>query len=346
MDLRHRRLRPTIRGRNRSPRRSRSRVATNSGTSALELALLGLGIGAGDEVIVPALTFVAPAAAVRSVGAVPVLCDVSEHSWTIDPRCAERSVTRRTKAIVAVDVLGHPCDFDALNALGVPVIEDAAQAHGGVSGTRPCGSFGLLSVFSFYANKVITTGEGGCVATDDDRLASRMRLLANHGMTPDRPYVHDVVGRNFRMTNPTAAIGIGQVERWNELVSARQAVERSYRKQLAGLPVTPRPRLSWATPSCWLFAVSLNNRDRLVQYLRTNEIDARPLWPAVSSLPLYRDSVREPCVLAEWISARTLCLPTWSYMPDTTIEFVCAQLRAFFESTRARVEAVDATPVQ
>jgi perosamine synthetase len=181
-------------------------VAVGNGTLALELALLALEIGPGDEVIVPALTFVAPAAAVRAVGATPVFADVTAESWTVDPARAAELVTPRTRAVVAVDLLGHPCDADSLAALGVPLVEDAAQAHGALYRGRPAGSLGVVSTFSFHANKTVSTGEGGCLATDDPGLAERARLIANHGMTAARPYWHTVVGRNFRMTNVTAAI--------------------------------------------------------------------------------------------------------------------------------------------
>ena len=200
-------------------------VAVANGTLALELVLRALGIGPGDEVIVPALTFVAPAAVVATVGAHPVFVDVSPESWTLDPAGLAHARTPKTRAVIAVDVLGHPADYDAIaSALpGIPVIEDAAEAHGATYRGRPVGSMGIAATFSFHANKTISTGEGGAVVSDDLGLVEHMRLLMNHGMTKERPYYHEVVGHNFRMTNVTAAIGVGQVNRWDELHSGPQS---------------------------------------------------------------------------------------------------------------------------
>ncbi|MCI0560426.1 MAG: aminotransferase class I/II-fold pyridoxal phosphate-dependent enzyme, partial [Nitrososphaera sp.] len=188
-------------------------IAVSSGAVALELVLRAMNIGPGDEVIVPALTFVAPAAAVRAVGARPVFADIHQSTWTIDPVDVQRVIGPNTRAIIAVDLLGHPCDYGNLLNLGIPLIEDAAEAHGALYNDLEVGGFGLASIFSFYANKIITSGEGGCVLTHDEHLARLMRTIAGHGMTRELPYWHSVVGTNFRMTNVTAAIGLGQVER-------------------------------------------------------------------------------------------------------------------------------------
>jgi perosamine synthetase len=297
-------------------------VVVNSGTSALELALAGLGVGPGDEVIVPALTFVSPAAAVLTSGARPVLCDIDPESWTIDVEMVHQLLTPRTKAIIAVDLLGLVCDFRSLEAVGVPVIEDAAQAHGSRRWGLPAGSFGVMSVFSFHANKAVTTGEGGCVATDDAALARRLRLIANHGMTPQRPYMHEVVGRNLRMTNVCAAIGVGQAERWNELVSARIAVESAYRQRLAGTAVRFRGTPRDCEPSCWLATVSVEDRDSFVGSLRDRGIDARAIWPDLPSLDLYSGFAPLPCPVAAAISRSTAWLPTWGGMPVADINEV------------------------
>ncbi len=216
-------------------------VAVSSGTTALHLALLALDIGPGDEVIVPALTFVSPAAVVKHVGGRPVFADIAPDSWTLDTDHVRQLINDRTKAIIAVDLLGHSCDYEKLSRLGVTLIEDAAQAHGARYRNKPVGSFGRMSTFSFHANKAVCSGEGGCVATNDHELADHMRLITNHGMSPQRPYWHDVVGHNFRMTNVTAAIGLGQVERWEQLVAARNQVAEAYRQGLADQPCNRVP---------------------------------------------------------------------------------------------------------
>jgi perosamine synthetase len=311
-------------------------IAVANGTVALELALLGLNIGPGDEVIVPALTFAAPAAAVHAVGAAPVFADITFESWTIDVAEAARLMTPRTKAVIAVDLLGHPCDFERVSKLGVPVIEDAAQAHGALYKDMPVGSFGEVSTFSFHANKTISTGEGGCVATDNSALVERMRLIANHGMTRERPYWHPVVGHNFRMTNLTAAIGTAQVERWNELVSARKRVAELYDHLLAGVACQRRPLAPWATEACWLYTVAVDDRSPVVTALRASGIDARGLWTALPELPVYAGSRRGTYEVARRVSETALWLPTWAGMPKEAVRQVVDALRAALDGGASR----------
>ncbi|MEU5314198.1 DegT/DnrJ/EryC1/StrS family aminotransferase [Streptomyces sp. NPDC021562] len=299
----------------------RSATALSSGTTALEILLAALGVGPGDEVVVPALTFAAPAAAVLSVGATPVLCDIAPESWTIAPEAVCALLTPRTKAVIAVDLMGHPCDYRRLAELGVPIVEDAAQAHGARTADGTAGAFGTASVFSFHANKVITSGEGGAVLTDDPELADRVRLIAHHGMRAGDGYRHEVVGRNGRMTNLTAAVGAAQVARWDELVAGRLAVARLYDAQLTGHGFLPRPKASWASPSCWLYCVTSDERDAAVHRARRNGVDARAVWPALADLPLYRRYAPRPCPVASAVSSTAMWLPTWSHMtPDEVTE--------------------------
>ena len=313
-------------------------VAVSNGTLAIELALRVMAIGPGDEVIVPALTFVAPAASVCAVGACPVIADIDAETWTLAPREAAKLITPRTKAIITVDLLGHPSDYDELMELGVPIIEDAAQAHGARYRSRPVGSFGVFSTFSFHANKTITCGEGGCVATDDDDLAARLRLITNHGMTKDRPYWHSVIGRNFRMTNLTAAVGLGQVERWDELVDGRNAVAAIYDGLLGGF-VRRRPVAAWAKEACWLYTVAVPKRDAVVEALRAEGIDARAIWIAVPDLPPYRAGCRAEYPVAREIARTAFWLPTWSGMPQALTTFVaeaCCRCANISTATWAR----------
>lgn len=304
-----------------------SAIAVSSGTTALELVLSALGVGRGDEVIVPALTFAAPAAAVLTVGAVPVLCDIDPRSWTIDPRAAQDLLTSRTKAVIAVDLMGHLCDYEGLAELGTPIVEDAAQAHGARTANGPAGSFGIASVFSFHVNKAITSGEGGAVLTDDPEVADRVRLIAHHGMTPSNPYRHTVAGRNSRMPNLSAAIGTAQAARWDELVAGRAEAARLYGAQLAGHGLSPRPKEPWASPSCWLYCVTSPERDAVVERARLNGVDARAIWPALSDLPLYRPYTPRPCVHASRISGTAMWLPTWSHMTHEDVAAVAESLR-------------------
>jgi len=291
-----------------------------NGTLALELVLRSLGIGVGDEVIVPALTFAAPASSVLAVGATVVLVDVTAASWTLDPEHVAEAITARTRAIIAVDVMGHPADYDALNRFGLPVIEDAAEAHGAMYKGRPCGSFGLASIFSFHANKAITTGEGGCVATDSGELARSMRVVANHGMRPEQPYVHDVVGRNVRMTNLVAAVGLGQLDRWTELLAARGRICRLYDELLDSSMCAARPVADWASYGPWLHTITANQRSTVLSLVRKHGIDARAIWPTLSSQPLF--GLVKQCRVAEEVAASAMWLPTSSTMTDEDVRFV------------------------
>lgn len=303
-------------------------IATANGTLALEAALRAIGIGPGDIVNVPALTFAAPAAAVANVGAIPRFVDIDPISWTIDPELIDLSWA---KATIAVDLLGHPAQFSDFR-LGQRTIEDAAQAHGARAFDRPTGSFGLLSTFSFHANKAISTGEGGCIATDDVDLAARIRLLVNHGMKKERPYYHEIVGMNARMSNLAAAFGLAQVEEWNWLIAQRQAVNALYVKYLTML--TPRPHADWASPSVCLAAFSHPQRDAVVAGLRHRGVDARAIWPPlVDLLPYQQYKTHNNYPVARQVAASTFVLPTYAGMAVETLHTVieavketCAEL--------------------
>jgi perosamine synthetase len=300
-------------------------VAVANGTLAIELALRCLDVGPGDEVIVPALTFAAPAMSVLAVGATPVVADVDPQTWTLAVDSAAAAVTGATRAILAVDVLGHPADYDALEQLGLPIIEDAAEAHGASYKGRPAGSFGTVSVFSFHANKAITTGEGGCVCTDSPQLAERMRVMAHHGIRPGRPYVNEELGRNFRMTSLAAAVGLGQLDRWDELIAARKRVADRYDTLLADVNCSPRPVASWAHYACWLHTVTVEDRPRVLEHLRGLGIDARGIWPPLSDQPVLGGS-SDMHPVARRIAGTALWLPTSATLASSEIEFIAGAL--------------------
>lgn len=301
-------------------------IATANGTLAIELVLRALDIGRDDEVIVPALTFAAPASSVLAVGATPVLADIAPEHWTLHADDVARKITRQTRAILAVDILGHPSDYDALAQFGVPIIEDAAEAHGARYKGRPVGSFGVVSTFSFHANKAITTGEGGCAATDSAELADRMRVIANHGMRPERPYIHEVIGRNHRMTNLAAAVGLGQVGRWDDLVAARNRISAEYDRLLAGTGCAARPVAPWAQYSCWLHTITTGNREAILAYVRDRGVDARAIWPALSTQPLF-GAGDSAFPVAESVARQAMWLPTFSGMPPEDVSFVAETIR-------------------
>jgi perosamine synthetase len=297
-------------------------LATSSGTAALELIMRALGVTYDDEVIVPALTFAAPASVIMHVGARPVFCDIDEESWTLDPKLVAQALTPRTKAILAVDVFGHPCDYDALTDFGVPVIEDAAEAHGAFYRERPVGSLGIASAFSFFANKAIGTGEGGCVGTNDSDLAARLRVLNNFGMDPRRRYWHVEPGFNSRMTNLTAAVGLGQVERWDELMAGRARVAAAYDSGLEKAEVTRRPRAIWAQEAVWLYTIASEHRTSILASCETSGIDAREIWSPLPMSPAFCKFATASYPVAERVAANAMWLPTWSDMPETAIRRV------------------------
>lgn len=302
-------------------------IAVANGTIALELALSAIGIRQGDEVIVPALTFAAPAAAVRRAGGTVVFADVDPVSWTIDIDHVKQIVNPRTAAIIAVNVMGHPCDFEQLfaiaNARGIWVIEDAAESHGASYQGQYTGSLGDISIFSFHANKTITTGEGGMILTDNEAVAEHVRLMANHGMR--KAYVHEIVGTNARMTNLAAAVGVGQMHRWNEIMYYRSMIEQRYLDMLKP-PFVPKPKAEWATSRLWLQAVVVDGpeRDAVVSSLREHGIDARAIWVALPDLPLYH---QRGCAVASQISRNTFWLPTFNRMTEEDFECIERELK-------------------
>lgn len=303
-------------------------IATASGTSALELLLRAMDIGPNDEVIVPALTFASPALAVACVGAKPIFTDVTVETWTLDPVKVAKKITARTKAIIAVDVLGHPCDYDELTKFGVPIIEDAAEAHGATYKGRPVGSLGNAAIFSFHANKAITCGEGGCVVTNDRNLAEAVRCLNSFGMDPCNRYWHTKIGSNHKMSNLVAAIALGQMERWEYLIAARRRVAESYDSALQLFPIQRRPVAAWAGESVWLYTIATEKRSSVLDACSRNGIDARAIWPVLPKNPVFSGFSME-CPQAEIIASSALWLPTWACMP---LEYIDAVARAIAEA--------------
>lgn len=308
-------------------------VAVSNGTVALHLALVLAGIGPGDEVIVPTLTFVATANAVRHAGATPVFVDSERNTWTMDPLQVEKKITARTKAVIPVHLYGHPADMDPLMGLARRhhffVIEDAAEAHGAMYKGKRVGSIGHIGCFSFYGNKIITTGEGGMLTTNDDRLADQARLLRDHGMSRTRKYWHEIVGFNYRLTNLQAAVGVAQIERIEMILDQRAAMAARYRDLLMGderleLP----PQASWAERVTWMYSILLKEgitRDPVMKILETQRIDVRPMFHPIHLMPPYATAERFP--IAEGLSRRGLSLPTWVPMGQAEIGRVCTALQ-------------------
>lgn len=315
----------------------RHAVATNNGTTALHLALVAMGLRPGDEVIVPTLTYIASANAVTYCGATPVFADCDPVTFNLDPSAVAAAITPRTRAIMPVHLYGHPVDMDPIVALakdhGLLVVEDAAEAVGARYKNRAAGALGDCATFSFFGNKIITTGEGGMVTTDDDDLAARLRLYRGQGMDPQRRYWFPVVGYNYRMTNIAAAIGLGQLERLDHHLAARARIAEAYDDRLAALTnrlVRPQA-MNWARHAYWMYTVVLTDtvaksRDQVIAELDALGIETRPVFHPMHRLPPYQDSRGGPFPHADYVGARGINLPTFGAMTTDDVDRVVAAL--------------------
>lgn len=305
-------------------------VAVANGTTALHLALVAAGVGPGDEVLIPSLTFVATANVVRYCGATPVFVDSERETWQLDPTALEERITPRTKAIMPVHLYGHPCDMDAIMAIanrhGLAVVEDAAEAHGAECRGRRVGSLGAIGCFSFYGNKIITTGEGGMCVTDNGALAERLRLFRDHGMDPKRSYWHEVIGFNYRMTNLQAAVGVAQTKKMPGFIEKKRQIARWYADFLAPLAEAGRLRLhpeaAWARNVYWMYSVVLGDAcptlDAVRGSLADRGVDSRPFFHPIHTLPPYAAGQHLP--VAEHLASRGLNLPSGTGLEKPDVE--------------------------
>jgi perosamine synthetase len=317
-------------------------IAVANGTVALHLILHALNIRAGDEVIVPDLTFAATAHAVLQAGATPVFVDIEPTSWCMDLGAARRAVSERTKAIIPVHLYGQPADTGALGALaeeiGVPLIEDAAEALGGRVRKAMVGTLGRAAAFSFYGNKIVTTGEGGMITTSDAELAARLRFLKDHAMSKSRRYLHTELGFNYRMTNLQAALGVAQMEHVEALVAAKRQIREWYGEELAGVEGTV---LNTEVPGTrnvfWMTSIVVpdevpNQRDLLGDRMRAQGVETRPFFVPLSQLPHlagYRQVgvSADRCDVARSLALRGLNLPSGGRLSREDIAFVASVLK-------------------
>jgi perosamine synthetase len=312
-------------------------VATFNGTVALHLLAATLNLGPGDEVIMPSLTFVATANAVRYTGATPVFIDSECETWNMDPDSVEAAITPRTKAIIAVHLYGHPADMDPLRAIadrhGLWLLEDAAEAHGARYKGRRVGSLGDAAIFSFYGNKIITTGEGGIIVTNNPAWAERAFFLENQGRYPENPYWHPELAYNYRMTNIQAALGLAQLERIEEMLAIRCRNAAHYGRRLAEIPgLTRPPQMTWAENVFWMYSVVVEDsfgltRDELSARLRQHGIDTRPFFYPVHKLPMYNTGQSLP--VAEELSQRGLNLPSGATLTAEQVDYICDTISHF-----------------
>jgi perosamine synthetase len=312
-----------------------------NGTLALHLALLALGIGEGDEVIVPTLTYIATANAVTYTGATPVFADSLASTWQIDPADVERRISARTRAVIAVHLYGHPCDMDALQALcrrnRLFLIEDCAQAIGSIYKNRHVGTFGDIATFSFFGNKTMTTGEGGMVATQDHTLIERARHFKGQGLAAHREYWHDVVGYNYRMTNLCAAIGLAQIERVDEFIDRKRRLGALYRAALRGMPLAVHAEGPDVEHSYWMVTVLVDKpeeREPLREHLAAAGIETRPVFFPIHTMPMYSGRYQRIPV-AEDIARRGINLPSFPSLTDNEVREVCDAVQGFYAAHRA-----------
>ena len=317
-------------------------IAVSSGTAALHLAMCALGIGPGSEVIVPSFTFVAVANAVRYVGATPVFVDIDPVTLNVDPACVEAAVTLRTRAIVVVHTFGAPAEMDALMAIaqrhGIAIVEDACEAIGASYKGKLAGSFGDISVFAFYPNKQITTGEGGAILCRDDAMASRMRALRNQGRYPSNDWLqHAELGYNYRLSEMACALGVAQLGRLAEILDRRAEVATVYDDALAPLTSIQRPPLSlpYRRISWFVYVIQLTDRfaedarDRLMQRLQQQGVGCARYFAPIHLQPAYADhpsTNKLDLPITEAIAQRTLALPFFNRLTMEEIRSVVAAL--------------------
>jgi perosamine synthetase len=313
-------------------------VATNNGTTALHLALVALNIKAGDEVIVPSLTYIASANAVSYCGATPVFVDNDPLTFNMDPAAVEAAVTARTRAIMPVHLYGQMVDMDPLLELAqrrnLLIVEDAAEAVGARYKGRPAGSLGTCATFSFFGNKILTTGEGGMVTTNDDALAARLRLLRGQGMDPQRRYWFPEIGYNYRMTNIAAAIGLGQLENIERHLQARRDVAALYDAKLKPLDnLVKRPKTAaFADHVYWMYTILLSDevtasRDEVMEAMDALGIETRPVFYPMHVMPPYFDATPGRFPHADACAARGINLPTHGRLSEADIDRVVAALK-------------------
>lgn len=312
----------------------RHATTVSNGTVAIHLALLALGIGEGDEVIVPSLTYIASVNSIAYTGATPVFVDSLQESWQIDPIDVIKKITPKTKAVMAVHLYGHPCDMDSLVEIckkhDLFLIEDCAEAIGTKYKGKHVGTFGDISTFSFFGNKTITTGEGGMVITNDETLHDRAVHFKGQGLAKHRQYWHDVIGYNYRMTNICAAIGLAQLEEIEKVLIEKKRVADTYRKYLKNTSVIfHNPIGDDIYHSYWMCSILTEDgkqRDLLREYLDKAGIETRPLFYPVHTMPMYSAQYQRHPV-AENLGWRGLNLPSYPGLKLEEIEYICEKIK-------------------
>ena len=308
-------------------------ITVSSGTTGLHLAMEAMGIGPGDEVIIPDLTFIATANAIKYTGASVVTVDIEEETLCICPKAIRKAVNKKTKAIIAVHLNGYPANMQLINEIAkefnLYVIEDAAEAHGAKFQDKIVGSLGTVGVFSFYGNKIITTGEGGMITTNDVNLSEKIIYLRDHAMSKSKRYWHTEVGFNYRMTNLQAALGVAQLERIEELLNKRISIYERYYKNLSNIDFLRLNRISSSVEvSFWTICLEINDyneikRNLLMKKLREYNIDSRPYFYPISDMPMYQNT-NTP--VTHELYQKGLYLPIFNDLKNDEIDYVCDKI--------------------
>ncbi len=314
-------------------------IATHNGTIALHLALAAAGIKNGDEVIVPDLTFIATSNSVRYCNAIPVLVDVEQDDWNISPDEMIKNVTTKTRAVIPVHLYGNPVRLKEITEIAhtrkLIVIEDCAEALGAKYSGMKTGTFGDIGCFSFFGNKIITTGEGGMCITNNDELAERMRILRDHGMNRTKKYWYDHLGFNYRMTNMQAAVGLAQMEQLNDLLARRDHIYQTYQNCFSNSPGIVLQSTHGQRSVNWIFTIrmkglTLTQRDAVMDAMKKRQIDTRPVFYPIHEMPFYQhsDFIRGTYPNSSVISREGISLPTYIGLQDEEIHYIADSLLA------------------
>jgi len=315
-------------------------TSTCNATVGLHLALVALGISPDDEVIIPTLTYVASANAIVYCGAKPVFVDSLPDTWQMDPADVRKKITPKTKAIMAVHIYGHPCEMDELISIAreydLFLIEDVAEGFGSKYKGKYAGTFGDVSVFSFFGNKTITTGEGGMVVTNNKTIYDRAYLYKGQGLARYREYWHEVVGFNYRMTNIAAAIGLAQLERADELIAGKIEIAGMYNEFLKDLPVTPHHPVGDIVHTYWMYSIltsDADNRVLLRNHLKEHGVETRPVFHPVHTMPMYNENYHQHRV-AEDLGWRGINLPSYPDLSREDVMEICSVIRSYYNKAR------------
>lgn len=311
-------------------------TSVSNGTTALHMCLCALEIGKGDEVLVPSFTYIASVNAIKYVGAKPIFIDSNEHTWNLDTSLLEKSITKKTKAILAVHLYGNPCDIKLLRRFcdknGLYLIEDAAEALGSTLENKLLGTFGDVSSFSFFGNKTITTGEGGMVVSNKKKYIEKVARLKNQGAS-NKKYWYEEIGYNYRMTNICAAIGLSQLEQINKILNRKKDIANLYKEELKNLPITFQQIQRKGISSFWLVSILVKNRkvrDKLTEFLKNSGIETRPLFFPAHTMPMFNSNKTFP--VAKNLSNRGLNLPSFPDLTDNNVIEISAFIREFFKN--------------